>query len=200
MPSTRSSHPIPACSSGRRREDDIGRHPGARANRRPTISRRVPISHAVVRICRACRHGAMNTVSCGKRRARRGLISGAGQTEKDLFMAPSEQTIRAYHQRSKHARHRFAPGPGYLDWDTQPEPFRCYEGARRVDLPLDLEPPTRPFDDLDTGPPAPFDIRGLGRFLELALGLSAWKEYGGCEGGGGSPPRKSCAISPPTIR
>ena len=101
------------------------------------------------------------------------------QTVLDLFMAPSAQTIRSYHQRSKHARHRFAPGPGYLDWDTQPEPFRCYEGARWVDLPLDLEAPTRPFEDLDSGSPAPFDTRGLGRFLELALGLSAWKEFEG---------------------
>lgn len=87
--------------------------------------------------------------------------------------------IVAYHQRTKHAAHRYALGPAFLDWDSQPDPFRGYDGARRVALPLGLERPTPAFADLDAGmPPAPLDAAGLGLFLELALGLSAWKEAG----------------------
>ena len=48
----------------------------------------------------------------------------------------SIETILAYHRRTKHHMHRFAASPGYLDWATQPDPFRTYIGAERVDLPL----------------------------------------------------------------
>ena len=88
-------------------------------------------------------------------------------------------TIRDYHQRSKHAQHRSALGPGYLDWDTQADPFRRYDGARRFDLPLSLDRSITPFNQIEGGAPAALDGAGLGLFLELALGLSAWKEFGG---------------------
>lgn len=42
--------------------------------------------------------------------------------------------VLAYHQLSKHAPERFAPGPGQLDWATQPAPFRRYDGARLIEL------------------------------------------------------------------
>jgi hypothetical protein len=48
----------------------------------------------------------------------------------------SIDTVLTYHRRTKHHLHRFASSPGYLDWATQPEPFRTYIGAERVDLPL----------------------------------------------------------------
>lgn len=88
-------------------------------------------------------------------------------------------SIRTYHQRSKHTPHRSAAGPGFLDWDNQPDPFRHFDGARRIDLPLDLDRTTGSFAAPGGGSPTPLDLRGLGRFLELALGLSAWKQYGG---------------------
>ena len=37
--------------------------------------------------------------------------------------------VNAYHNISKHFPNRFADGPMYLDWKSQPEPFRTYEGA-----------------------------------------------------------------------
>ena len=37
--------------------------------------------------------------------------------------------IFQYHNNSKHGYYSFAPGPGYLDWANQPDPFRKYEGA-----------------------------------------------------------------------
>lgn len=86
--------------------------------------------------------------------------------------------IAAYHHRTKHASRRYARGPSYLDWDTQPDPFRAFAGARRFALPLRLDSPTPALGELEKTPPAPLDLDGLGLFLELALGLSAWKEAG----------------------
>ena len=39
----------------------------------------------------------------------------------------------AYHQHSKHHPQRYAPGPGGLDWASQPDPFRRFAGAPRVE-------------------------------------------------------------------
>ena len=39
-----------------------------------------------------------------------------------------------YHRSSKHNQHAFAPGPGQLDWASQPDPFRRYEGAEVLPL------------------------------------------------------------------
>ncbi|MBI3446434.1 MAG: SagB/ThcOx family dehydrogenase [Magnetospirillum sp.] len=86
--------------------------------------------------------------------------------------------IRAYHSRTKHSSRHYALGPAFLDWDSQPDPFRSFEGARRIDLPLGLDADTPPFGRLDGRPAAALDRSGLGLFLELALGLSAWKETG----------------------
>ncbi|EME71630.1 nitroreductase [Paramagnetospirillum caucaseum] len=86
--------------------------------------------------------------------------------------------VAAYHERTKHHSRRYARGPGFLDWETQPDPFRAFAGARRIALPLGLDAETPPFGALEGRVPAPLDPDGLGLFLELALGLSAWKEVG----------------------
>ncbi len=88
-------------------------------------------------------------------------------------------TIEAYHQRSKHFPHRYAAGPAFLDWDSQPNPFRRYAGAREVPLPLGYDAPTPAFSEIEKAPPKPLSIESLGLFLELALGLSAWKDVQG---------------------
>lgn len=86
--------------------------------------------------------------------------------------------VRRYHAVTKHHPDRLAPGPGHLDWDTQPEPFRWFDGAPRVELPLVAG--TGGYDDLVAGrlPARPPSLAGIGLFLELALGLSAWKVMG----------------------
>ena len=86
--------------------------------------------------------------------------------------------IRAYHRRTKHAPMRYALGPAFLDWTSQPSPYRRFEGAPLVELPLLDEAPTPPFP----GPApeaAPLDRDRLGLFFELAFGLSAWKSFEG---------------------
>jgi SagB-type dehydrogenase family enzyme len=92
----------------------------------------------------------------------------------------TEHVLR-YHARSTHHPGRFAPGPGGLDWATQPDPFRTYAGAPVLELPLAGEDLDATWDDLHrpgTVGPRALDRASLGAFLELALGLTAWKEYG----------------------
>jgi SagB-type dehydrogenase family enzyme len=84
-----------------------------------------------------------------------------------------------YHDATKHQFSRFARSSGYLDWATQPDPFRRYAGAPL--MPLRREPLARdvPYDALFDGsvPAAPVDARSIGELLRCALGLSAWKQF-----------------------
>ncbi|MGB0126731.1 MAG: SagB/ThcOx family dehydrogenase [Rhodocyclaceae bacterium] len=99
------------------------------------------------------------------------------------FLAPCPTVdILDYHQRSKHHPQRYAPGPGYLDWDSQPDPFRVFAGAPRTDLPLLADDLPARFGDLRAGrvpPAAPLTRQTVAALFELSLGLSAWKSYGG---------------------
>ena len=88
----------------------------------------------------------------------------------------------SYHQQTKHHLDRYARSPGYLDWAKQPDPFRTFKGALRVELPLAADSLTTPFDDLYTPfavPARPLDLANIAILFELALGLSAWKEFRG---------------------
>ena len=42
--------------------------------------------------------------------------------------------VHRYHDGTKHHFNRFASSLGYLDWASQPNPFRTYAGAPRVPL------------------------------------------------------------------
>jgi SagB-type dehydrogenase family enzyme len=90
--------------------------------------------------------------------------------------------LLAYHQRSKHRPEGYAPGPGHLDWASQPDPFRSFEGAERLLLPLVADSLDTPFSALRAGAlpaPRPLDLEGVAALLELSLGLSAWKSFRG---------------------
>ncbi len=87
-----------------------------------------------------------------------------------------------YHEETKHHFHRYAGSAGFLDWANQPNPFRCYEGVTPVRLPLLQKDPAsghlalyersrNAFQDLTR--------ETIGAFLELSLGLSAWKSIPG---------------------
>ena len=96
--------------------------------------------------------------------------------------AAAEQlvAVRAYHQETKHLPGRFAPGPGYLDWANQPDPFRRFAGTRVIGLPLVQDRELVEFSALvrpGAVPPRPINLDSLGLFLELSLGVTAWKEY-----------------------
>lgn len=90
-------------------------------------------------------------------------------------------TVLAYHQRTKHQLHRYAAGPGGLDWASQPDPFRTFSGAPRLELPLSAGPDT-PYASLHM--PQAIAAQAIGRdsvaaLLQFAFGISAWKSYGG---------------------
>jgi SagB-type dehydrogenase family enzyme len=87
-----------------------------------------------------------------------------------------------YHEQTKHHFQRYARSLGFLDWANQPNPFRFYEGVTAVRLPLLQKDPASEhlalyersrnvFQD--------FTRETVGAFLELSLGLSAWKSIPG---------------------
>jgi len=95
------------------------------------------------------------------------------------------ELVMRYHEETKHHFNRYARALGYLDWANQPNPFRRYEGATLVRLPilsLDEEPLPPPYEHLyrpGAVPSAPVTGRSLSRIFEYALALSAWKQAGG---------------------
>ncbi len=91
------------------------------------------------------------------------------------------ETVLNYHNRSKHRLERYAKGPESIDWEDQPDPFRRFSGCDRVMLPKpgsELEPLFADLDNPETIPVKPLNLRNAGLLLELAFGLSAWKQYG----------------------
>jgi len=65
--------------------------------------------------------------------------------------------VHRYHDGTKHHFTRFARSLGYLDWASQPNPFRSFAGTRSTSL---IRHPSA--------------IAGV---LRHALGLSAWKQF-----------------------
>ena len=91
-------------------------------------------------------------------------------------------TPEAFHRRTKHRPERYAAGPGGLDWATQPDPFRTFRGAPHVDLPLAADAHATPYAELfapGSVPPRPVHLGAVAALLELSLGISAWKGFGG---------------------
>ncbi|MCC2642158.1 MAG: uncharacterized protein K0S45_2571 [Nitrospira sp.] len=103
-----------------------------------------------------------------------------------LSTDPVDRVI-GYHVRTKHHFNRYARSLGFLDWANQPNPFRRFDGSPLVRLPLlkdDEEPSSPSYDAIyqpGAAPSQPLTIKALSRFLELALGLSAWKKAGESE-------------------
>jgi SagB-type dehydrogenase family enzyme len=95
--------------------------------------------------------------------------------------------VMHYHVRTKHHFHKYARSLGYLDWANQPNPFRRFEGATLVRLPLlahDEEPRSPSYDAMyrhEAVASRPLTTGTVSRFFELALGLSAWKKAGESE-------------------
>ncbi len=86
-----------------------------------------------------------------------------------------------YHERTKHHFHRYARSAGFMDWANQPNPFRFFREIRRVSLPLLSEDSRLSFDALfstETSEAESLDLERISGFLELSMGLSAWKAIG----------------------
>ncbi|MBF0380161.1 MAG: SagB/ThcOx family dehydrogenase [Magnetococcales bacterium] len=93
------------------------------------------------------------------------------------------ETIQSYHEDSKHSKKRYAPAPPTMDWATQPDPFRFYDGTNKIQLPLNADNLKSTYDDLYQGShdiePQPLNFSNIATLFELSLAISAWKSYGG---------------------
>ncbi|QDU82971.1 Nitroreductase family protein [Planctomycetes bacterium Pla163] len=120
-----------------------------------------------------------------------GSGSAGPASEPDHPADPALALVRDYHRATKHAPARFARGPGWMDWDTQPSPFRRWEGAEFV--PLDRPEPTAAGEPFELAPgdalyehvfalgrvaPAPLDRAFVSQLFFDSLALSAWKRAG----------------------
>jgi SagB-type dehydrogenase family enzyme len=112
--------------------------------------------------------------------------SKSDTTSESASIHPLDRVIH-YHVRTKHHFNRYARSQGFLDWANQPDPFRRFEGADLIPLPL-LKPDDDPWSPAyeamyERGgvPCQPVGLRTLSRFFEFALALSAWKKAGESE-------------------
>src|SRR6266849_4001939 len=93
-----------------------------------------------------------------------------------------EEVVVAYHERTKHHYHRFSASLGYMDWATQPDPFRRYDGALLVRLSLPDTWRALPYWQLyvlGSVAPMPLSIDSLSLFFRYALSLTRWKAFEG---------------------
>jgi SagB-type dehydrogenase family enzyme len=94
--------------------------------------------------------------------------------------ASPEAVVMAYHERTKHHVHRYAASPPYMDWATQPDPFRRYPGAQLVQLPLPKSGRPLPYWQLYAPgdiPSSPLSLESISLFFRYALSLTAWKRF-----------------------
>jgi SagB-type dehydrogenase family enzyme len=120
-----------------------------------------------------------------------------------------KEQIVGYHRRTMHHIGRHAAGPGYMDWENQPDSFRVFKGTNAIDLPLAADQLSTRYADLDTSasiPPYPMNLEGVATMFELALGISAWKSHMGerwavrCNPSSGNlHPTEGYLISPQSI-
>jgi SagB-type dehydrogenase family enzyme len=91
----------------------------------------------------------------------------------------NSDTVINYHRRTKHNLQRYAKGPESLDWDDQPNAFRQFTDCPLIKLPTPCAELTPLFADLAKAREAQAVTEvSVGLLLELAFGLSAWKQFG----------------------
>jgi len=118
------------------------------------------------------------------------------------------QTVLHYHETTKHSQQRYAKSLGYMDWATQPNPFRNYSDTQKIELPLSTKNSTLPYSLIDEDvPSAPLLKESLAQFLEFSMGIAAWKESGDsswavrCNASSGNlHPTESYLILPPSLQ
>ena len=88
-------------------------------------------------------------------------------------------TALEYHDRTKHRPLAYAASLGYMDWVTQPNPFRRYEGADLIPLTFsDSTPPYHLLFEQNALPVAPLCLESISQLLRYSLGLAAIKSHG----------------------
>jgi SagB-type dehydrogenase family enzyme len=118
------------------------------------------------------------------------------------------QTTFAYHEWTKHSQQRYARSLGYMDWASQPNPFRDYKGAPTFALPLAFEHITPPYHLLDSDlPSAPLVKESISQLLQFSMGIAAWKVSGDsawavrCNASSGNlHPTEAYLVLPPVLQ
>ena len=170
----------PALSTGCMREADPDRRGGRGGRGRSPGGVLKTASPALIGIGW---HG--NGSRSGRRSLLRGGAAGACLAAGWPFGAapPGDAvgSVLAFHERTKHLRGRAARGPGRVEWRTQPDPFRRFEGAALLPLATLSRPRRRRpgTEVLAAGVAARrVDHAAISQVLFDSLSLSAWKERG----------------------
>ncbi len=115
-------------------------------------------------------------------------------------------TVLDYHERTKHRPSRYATSLGYMDWATQPDPFRRYSGAPLVALThTEVTVPYHLLFQKETLATAPLCLESLSHLLRYSLGLAAIKQHGGsewalrCNASSGNLHPTECYVIAPSI-
>ena len=92
------------------------------------------------------------------------------------------QMVYTYHNETKHAPSRYARSLGYMDWATQPDPYRSYIGSKQIKLPLSFENKTISYKDIfdvKNTETSAINLKTISQFFQFSLGLAAVKSYQG---------------------
>ncbi len=95
--------------------------------------------------------------------------------------------VFAYHERTKHHLNRYARALGYMDWATQPDPFRTYDGAPRFELSLTADDVQTRYCDLYVGgavAPYRLGIAAAMRATGITLSPRPWRRKAPLRAGG----------------
>jgi len=89
--------------------------------------------------------------------------------------------VRFYHQQTKHFPERYARSLGYMEWSSQPCPFRRYPGSDQLLLCHDIQADGPLYDELFQSQlqRQSLDQRQIAALLRDSLALSAWKQLPG---------------------
>jgi len=91
------------------------------------------------------------------------------------------QMVYTYHNQTKHSAQKYAKSLGYMDWETQANPYRSYENTTKTFLPLALQNNTLPYNEIfneNRNVIAPFCKESISQLFQFSLGLSAIKKAG----------------------
>ena len=81
------------------------------------------------------------------------------------------QMVYTYHNETKHSQQRYARSLGYMDWETQPNPYRTYAGTKKIQLPLSFDNNTleysQIFDQKENTLNAPLCKEAISQFFQF---------------------------------
>ncbi|MCF6243593.1 MAG: SagB family peptide dehydrogenase [Sulfurovum sp.] len=100
-------------------------------------------------------------------------------------MDKNTQMVYTYHNETKHSQLQYAKSLGYMDWATQPDPYRSYADTTKTTLALSFENKSLEYSQIFTQLKdekekvvAPLCLESVSQFFQFSLGLAAIKEFG----------------------